>query len=157
MLAEEVGSLLRSKGLTLAVAESCTGGKLGDTVTSVPGSSEYFLGGVVSYSDRAKVDLLGVSAETLGTEGAVSESTALQMASGVRERFGADIGAATTGIAGPGGGTPTKPVGLVYVAVSAEGSERVKRNVFAGARDDVKRQSVECALMLIREMLADGR
>lgn len=157
MLAEEVGALLRSRGLALATAESCTGGKMADMVTAVPGSSDYFLGGIISYSNRAKVELLGVSEETLASEGAVSEKVAAQMAAGARARFGADVGAATTGIAGPGGGTLSKPVGLVYVAVSIDGNEKCTRHVFAGARDDVKRQSAESALRLIRDMLADAQ
>ena len=129
MLAEEVGKLLRSKGLTVSVAESCTGGRLGDMLTDVPGSSDYFIGGVISYGNDAKVSLLGVKPRTLKAKGAVSEEVAIQMAAGVRTKVGADIGIGITGIAGPAGGTPTKPVGLVYVAVSSLGSSECSRTV----------------------------
>ncbi|MEW5747299.1 MAG: nicotinamide-nucleotide amidohydrolase family protein [Candidatus Thermoplasmatota archaeon] len=153
-LPEEVGSALRAKGLTIAVAESCTGGRLGDMITSVPGSSDYFLGGVISYSDEAKVGLLGVSPESLEAEGAVSEAVARQMAEGARRAFGADVGVSTTGIAGPDGGSPSKPVGLVFIAASTEGGTVCSRHVFPGARDDVKTRSSESALALVRDLLA---
>lgn len=123
-LEEVVAALLRKTGKTLAVAESCTGGYLAHCFTKIPGSSAYFQGGVVAYSNRAKIELLGVSPETLDTEGAVSEATVLQMATAVRERFHADIGLATSGIAGPGGATPTKPVGTIWVAYAdAQGAK----------------------------------
>lgn len=153
MLAEEVGKLLRSKGLTVSVAESCTGGRLGDMLTDVPGSSDYFLGGVISYSDNAKVNLLGVKPRTLKAKGAVSEEVAIQMAAGVRTKVGADIGIGITGIAGPAGGTPTKPVGLVYVAVSSTRSSECSRNVFRGSRSSIKDQSARKALELLGEFL----
>ena len=153
MLAEEVGKLLRSKGLTISVAESCTGGRLGDVLTDVPGSSDYFLGGVISYSNDAKVGLLGVNSRTLKAKGAVSEEVAIQMASGARKRLGADIGIGITGVAGPSGGTPTKPVGLVYVAVSSRGSSECSRNVFRGSRSSIKDQSVRKALEMLVESL----
>jgi len=153
LLAEEVGKLLRSKGLTISVAESCTGGRLGDVLTDVPGSSDYFLGGVISYSNDAKVGLLGVNSRTLKAKGAVSEEVAIQMASGARKRLGADIGIGITGVAGPSGGTPTKPVGLVYVAVSSRGSSECSRNVFRGSRSSIKDQSVRKALEMLVESL----
>ena len=154
-LAEELGAVLRLKGWTVAVAESCTGGKVGDMITSVPGSSDYFLGGVISYSDDAKVSLLGVEPAAIEGEGAVSELVALQMADGARTAFGADVGVSTTGIAGPGGGSPEKPVGLVFIAVSTCEGSVCRKHMFAGARDDVKRASSESALALAREVLAD--
>ena len=104
-------------GLKLAVAESCTGGLVGERLTNIPGSSDVFLGGVIAYHNDVKRKLLGVRAEDMERFGAVSEEVALQMAAGVRERLGADVGVSVTGIAGPGGGTPEKPVGLVWIAI----------------------------------------
>lgn len=153
MLAEEVGRLLRSKGLTVSVAESCTGGRLGDMLTDVPGSSDYFLGGVISYSNDAKVNLLGVDPETLKVKGAVSEEVAIQMAAGARTELGADVGIGITGIAGPSGGTPAKPVGLVHIAVSSARSSECSRNVFRGSRSSIKDQSARKALEMLGEFL----
>jgi len=153
LIAEEVGRLLRSKGLTVSVAESCTGGRLGNMLTDVPGSSDYFLGGVISYSNDAKVSLLGVNSKTLKVKGAVSEEVAIQMAAGARTKLGADIGIGITGIAGPAGGTPAKPVGLVYVAVSSLVSSECSRNVFRGSRSSIKDQSARKALEMLGEFL----
>jgi PncC family amidohydrolase len=153
MLAEELGRLLRAKGKSIATAESCTGGKVGDMITSVPGSSEYYLGGVISYSNHAKVQLLGVDAAVLRSEGAVSEPVALSMAQGVRRRLGSDIGLSTTGIAGPGGGTPAKPVGLVFIAVSSETDSSCERHLFEGSRDEIKIQSSEAVLSMALRIL----
>lgn len=156
-LPDELGSSLRAKGWTIAVAESCTGGKLSDMITSVPGSSDYFLGGVISYSNSAKVGLLRVDPEDLRSEGAVSEKVALQMASGVRAAFGSDISVSTTGIAGPGGGSAEKPVGLVYIAVSARDRSACKKFMSAGARDEIKTSSSESALAFAIEFLAGAK
>lgn len=153
MLAEEIGRLFRAKKKTLAVAESCTGGKVGDMLTEVPGSSDYFLGGVISYSNDAKANILGVERETLKTKGAVSEEVALQMASGARRVLGADIGVGITGVAGPGGGTAAKPVGLVYIAVSSGGASVCRRNLFKGSRSSIKKQSAERALTMLKGLL----
>lgn len=153
MLAREVGKLLKSKGLTLALAESCTGGKVGDMITDVPGSSHYFLGGVVSYSNEAKLALLGVDSEVLRARGAVSEEAALQMAAGVRKALNARVGVGITGIAGPSGGSLTKPVGLVYIAFSSEDRLVCYKNVFDGDRSEVKRRAAEKALELLKEFL----
>lgn len=154
MSARTVGQLLRKKKLTVAVAESCTGGKLGDMITDISGSSDYFLGGIISYSNEAKVSLLDVDSRVLRAKGAVSKEVALQMAAGARKKFGADIGVSTTGIAGPLGGTATKPVGLVYIAVSSSKGQTVMRNMFKGSRTDVKTKSALKALVLLEEFVA---
>lgn len=145
----EIGALLRDRGLTLATAESCTGGLVAHLITSVSGSSFYYLGGFVTYSNEAKEALLGVQRETLFTHGAVSEETALEMARGARERLDADIGIATTGIAGPTGGTAEKPVGLVYVALSAANMQICERHLWQGDRMANKEQSAQAALRLV--------
>ena len=148
-----VGQLLTQHKLTLAVAESCTGGLVGHRLTNVPGSSTYFLGGVVAYAYDAKEDLLGVSHNTLYYHGAVSEETAREMARGVRRALGADIGVSVTGIAGPGGGMPDKPVGLAWVALSTREGEHAKRFVWDGDRITNKEKSAEAALEMVREYL----
>jgi len=153
VLAEEIGRALRSKKKSLAVAESCTGGKLGDMLTEVPGSSDYFLGGVISYSNDSKVALLGVDRETLKAKGAVSEEVALQMAAGARRALGADIGVGVTGVAGPGGGTQAKPVGLVYIAVSTGEASVCGKNVFKGPRSSIKKQAADKALSMLNDLL----
>jgi nicotinamide-nucleotide amidase len=145
-----VGGLLGSRGKTLAVAESCTGGLLAQTLTSVPGSSDWFLGGVVSYANEAKEKLLGVSPRYLEKFGAVSSAVALNMAQGVRRRFTADVGVSITGIAGPGGGTPEKPVGLVYIGLDSGETVLHQRHYFEGNRNQVRQQAARCALDLVR-------
>ncbi len=137
-----------ARGETLATAESCTGGAIGARITDVPGSSSVYLGGIVSYSNRAKVEQLGVDASRLAREGAVSEAVARAMAEGARERFGATTAVAVTGIAGPGGGTPDKPVGTVWLAVSGAGSTEARRFVFSGSREMVRERTVCKALEL---------
>lgn len=149
----EVGRLLHEKGLTLAVAESCTGGLVGHLLTNVPGSSEYFRGGVVAYAYGAKERLLGVRHKTLYEFGAVSEQTAREMARGARSAFSADIGLSVTGIAGPGGGLPDKPVGLTWAAVSARDGFWVERNVWDGDRAGNKSASAVGALALLLKVL----
>jgi PncC family amidohydrolase len=148
-----VGELLRQQRLTLAVAESCTGGLIGHRLSNVPGSSEYFLGDVVPYSYEAKERLLGVPHDVIAREGVVSEAVALAMARGVRRLLDADLALGVTGIAGPGGGTPTKPVGLVYIALVTPQGERVVRYVWPGDRLSNKQQSAEAALALLRDYL----
>lgn len=157
MLAEDIGEMLRGRRLTIAVAESCTGGRLGDLITDVPGSSDYFLGGVISYSNDAKIRLLGVKKSTLVTKGAVSREIAIQMADGARKALRADIGVGITGIAGPAGSTPNKPVGLVYIAVSSEAGAVSERYLFKGPRRNVKEQAAEKALRMIDEFLRSSR
>ncbi len=156
VLASDVGKALGQRSLTLAVAESCTGGRLGDAITDVPGSSAYFLGGVISYSDEAKFSLLGVDRSTLESMGAVSEAVASMMADGVRERLGASIGVGVTGIAGPAGATSAKPVGLVCIAVSSSERSVSARSIFAGSRSEVKAQAVLKALEMLAEFLSKG-
>lgn len=136
---------------TLATAESCTGGLVGYRLTSVPGASAYYLGGVIAYSNEAKVNLLHVSEADLIAHGAVSEAVARAMAAGVRERFGADWGTGITGIAGPTGGTPEKPVGLVYLAVAGPDVGHAERVVFEGSRDQIVEQAAERAMTLLLE------
>jgi PncC family amidohydrolase len=145
-LARRIVDELGERNLTLAVAESCTGGQLSAALTAVPGASRVFLGGVVAYSNEAKIELLGVDWRILEEHGAVSEETAAEMARTARERFGSDIAIATTGVAGPGGGSELKPVGLVYLAWAGADSVRVERKLFTGDRASVQRQAVEQAL-----------
>lgn len=151
-LAGTVIDQCRSRALTLAVAESCTGGMLGERITNVPGSSDVFLGGVIAYHNDIKRDALGVRQKELETFGAVSEQVALQMAAGVRERMGADIGVAITGIAGPGGGSVEKPVGLVWIAVHA-GEGTARRLHAGGDRAEIRQRAVQAALEMVRRML----
>ena len=144
-----LGRLLSDAGLTVAVAESYTGGLIAHRITNVAGSSSYFLGGVVAYANEAKERLLGVSHDTLYDHGAVSEETAREMARGARRLLGAGLAASTTGIAGPGGGLPGKPVGLVYIALSAPDEERCDRYVWSGDRTTNKRLSADAALRML--------
>lgn len=148
-----IGESLREKGLKLALAESCTGGLASSMITDVAGSSEYFLGSVVAYDNEVKQAELGVRATTLRKYGAVSKETALEMARGVKKKLRSDISAAVTGIAGPGGGTKEKPVGLVFIAVSKGRTTTVQRFVFKGGRKSIKKQSAETALSMLSEAL----
>jgi nicotinamide-nucleotide amidase len=152
-LEHTVAMLLKDKGKKIAGAESCTGGWLSKTFTDLPGSSDYFWGSVISYSNEAKIKLLGVCEEILNQFGAVSEQTAREMAYGIIKKSGSDLGVAITGIAGPGGGTEEKPVGLVYIAV-AEGDEcKVRELRFVGSREAIRILSVKSALDLVRKHL----
>jgi competence/damage-inducible protein CinA-like protein len=148
-----VGEMLRERGLTVAAAESCSGGLLTSRLTDVPGSSAYVERAVVCYSNRAKVELLGVSEAVIREHGAVSEPVARAMAEGVASRSGTDVGLAITGIAGPGGGTPDKPVGTVVVAVTVRGETRVRTLKLFGGREMIKFQSAQAALNMLRLML----
>ena len=147
-LEQRLGDVLSQKRITIAVAESCTGGLISHRITNVPGSSRYFLMGAVAYSNDVKMGLLGVGAALLEELGAVSRDVAAAMARGVRSAARSDIGVGVTGIAGPAGGTPEKPVGLVFVAAVADKDERVERHVFPGDRAAVKRQTADAALAL---------
>jgi nicotinamide-nucleotide amidase len=148
-----VGELLRRRGLRLATAESCTGGLLSHLITNVPGSSTYFMGGVVSYAYEAKVRLLGVRWSTLEKYGAVSQETALEMASGVRKALAADVGVSISGIAGPGGGTPEKPVGLTWIGLSTPDADEAWSYTWKGDRLQVKEQSARQAMQLLVDYL----
>ena len=149
-----VGDLLRERGLTLAAAESCTGGLLMQRLTDLPGSSDYVAGGVVAYSNTVKINLLGVEGALIGAHGAVSEPVAAAMADGVRDRTGADVCVAITGVAGPGGGTPAKPVGTVVIAVRMPSGPVIVRTCsFPGSREHVRFQSTQAALDLVRRQL----
>jgi PncC family amidohydrolase len=149
----QVGRLLQERKWKLVLAESCTGGLLGSRITDVPGSSEYFLGGVVAYAYEAKVELLDVSWDTLNTKGAVSQETVLEMARGIRNIMKADIAVSVSGIAGPGGGTPEKPVGTTWIGlVTAEG-EWAKMFQFTGDREQNKISAAEAAMSFLLDCL----
>lgn len=148
-----LGELLRSRGLKLAVAESCTGGLVAHHITNVPGSSEYFLGGIIAYAYEAKVALLDVSWDTLHRFGAVSRETVLEMARGARARLAADIGLSVSGIAGPGGGMPEKPVGLTWIGLSASGFEDAWSYRWTGDRLQIKEQAASQAMRLLVDYL----
>jgi nicotinamide-nucleotide amidase len=152
-LEEVIGPLLRQSQRTLAIAESCTGGLLGHRITNVSGSSDYFLQGALTYSNESKIQLLGIRPDIILQHGAVSHEVAKAMAIGIRERSGSDIGLSITGIAGPKGGSPEKPVGLVYVGLSWEGGVKVVKNIFLGHREIIKSQSSQKALDMLRRHL----
>lgn len=149
----EIGTLLQERKLKLVLAESCTGGLLGSRITDVPGSSEYFLAGVVTYAYEAKVDMLGVSWETLNTKGAVSRETVLEMARGMRNLMKGDIAVSVSGIAGPGGGTPEKPVGTTWIGLVAADGEWAEIFHFSGDREKNKSDAVDAALHLLLDYL----
>jgi PncC family amidohydrolase len=156
-LATRLQSACLAAGSTLALAESCTGGMVAAALTHLAGSSGYFVGAVVSYSNEAKRDLLGVDADVIAAHGAVSAQVARAMAVGARERFGAVVAAAVTGIAGPDGGTDAKPVGLTYIAVADEGGVDVRRIVWSGDREANRRDSVLAVLELLLDRVESGR
>ena len=153
LLSQIAGALLARKQ-TLATAESCTGGLVGAALTSLPGSSAWYLGGIVAYSNALKIRLLGVSPEILDAHGAVSLATARAMAAGARAATGADFAVSLTGIAGPDGGTKEKPVGLVYMAVAASHGTATFKHCFSGSRADVRNAAVEASLRHLLAALA---
>ena len=155
-LAAVVGNLLRAKKLTVALAESCTGGLLASRLTDIPGSSDYVERGVVCYSNRSKIELLGLPPSMLDEHGAVSEPVARAMAEGVRARARTNVGIGVTGIAGPGGGTPEKPVGTVAIGVVVGDGARARTTRFYGDREQIKFQSAQAALDMLRLMLLDA-
>jgi PncC family amidohydrolase len=153
----QIGNLLRQRGLKLAIAESCTGGLISHRITNVPGSSDYFIGGVIAYAYEAKVKLLGVSWNTLKTYGAVSRETVFEMAAGVRRTLGTDIAVSVSGIAGPGGGLPNKLVGTVWVGLTASDGEWARIFRFPGNREQNKAAASEAALTLLLDYLQGKR
>ena len=148
-VAERLVALLDAYGMTCATAESCTGGGVGAAITAIPGSSAVYLGGVVSYANEVKSGVLGVKEETLSAFGAVSSETAAEMAAGARRLMGADIAVSVTGIAGPGGGTPEKPVGLVWFGIASVGGVRTEKAIFSGDRASVREQAAVHALGML--------
>jgi PncC family amidohydrolase len=156
LIEARVGALLRQRGLRLATAESCTGGLIADRLTNVPGSSEYFLGGIVAYAYEAKVALLQVSWDTLKIYGAVSRETVLEMARGAREALAADIAISVSGIAGPGGGLPNKPVGTTWLGLCARDNERAQLCEFDGDRVANKALAADAALHMLMDYLQDS-
>lgn len=155
-LEEELGKRLKEKGLTISVAESCSGGLLASRITDVAGASAYFLGGVIAYQNEVKKRLLAVPSQVLAKSGAVSEETAWAMARGCRELFGSDIGVSITGIAGPTGGSAEKPVGLTYIAVITPAGRRCQRFHWVGDRASHKENSVRAALEMVLSLLVGG-
>jgi PncC family amidohydrolase len=149
----QIAEKLRTRRLKLATAESCTGGRVSDRITNIPGASEYFVGGVVAYAYEAKAAVLGVSWDTLRTHGAVSRETAVEMARGVRTALGADLAVSITGIAGPGGGQTDKPVGTTWLALSATDGDWARSFVWNGYREQNKASSTEAALQFILDYL----
>lgn len=156
-LAQRLQDLAIAQGVSVGTAESCTGGLIGHTLTEIAGSSDYYRGGVISYSNELKADLLDVPAPMLDEHGAVSEPVALAMARGARARLGIDYAVSVTGVAGPGGGTAAKPVGLTWVGVAGPDGERARRHQWDGDRSANKRASAAAALVLLLETMEGAR
>ena len=154
-LALKLGRALHVRGWRMAAAESCTGGWIAKVLTDVAGSSQWFEGGVVAYSNAAKTGLLGVASDVLAVHGAVSEEAVRAMAEGARSRFAVDLAVAVSGIAGPGGGSTDKPVGTVHLAWAAPGGVTAARRIFAGSRESVRRQTVALALERLVDLVWD--
>lgn len=150
---KKVGELLKEKKFTISCAESCTGGLLTSKLTDIAGSSEYVKGSIVSYSNEIKISAVRVNEETLKNFGAVSYETAYEMAKNIREIFKTDIGVGITGIAGPGGGSDKKPVGLVYISVANKNSVHVEKFIFTGNRIEIKNKSADTALKMLLKFL----
>lgn len=157
MIEDEVGDALRKSGFTLATAESCTGGLVGHRITNVPGSSDYYKGGITAYANDVKSGVLQVAQEILEEKGAVSAECAEAMANGVRTILDSDLGISTTGIAGPTGGTPEKPVGLVYIALATKDYVYHEKHIFHRDRGGNKREAAEAALELLMRYLSTGK
>lgn len=152
-LAGEIARLLKRSRRTLALAESCTGGLVSSALTELPGSSAYFLGAVIAYHDRVKTSVLGIPKKIIDRHGAVSPQTAFKLAEAVRKKLRSDYGLAITGIAGPSGGSPAKPVGLVYIGLSSRREARSKKFIFKGGRNSVRKRSAQEALTLLKQVL----
>jgi nicotinamide-nucleotide amidase len=152
-ISKTVGKLLIKHRLTVGICESCTGGMLGGIITQVPGSSKYFRGGVIAYSNEVKTRIIGVKISTLRKCGAVSAEVAQEMADGVRKKLKSDIGIGITGIAGPSGGTKKKPVGLIYVSLSYRRIILVKVFLYKGPRDQIRKKACKAALLLLLKLL----
>jgi len=152
-LLNKVSQQLKQRNLTIATAESCTGGLIANTLTNISGSSDYFDRGIVSYSNRAKIELLDIPGQMLKEHGAVSEQVACAMAEKIRIKSNVDIGVSTTGIAGPTGGTKEKPIGLVYVAISTANKTEVKKFLFSGSRLQNKESTCNAALKILLDYL----
>ncbi|MDI6763380.1 MAG: CinA family protein [Thermodesulfobacteriota bacterium] len=150
-----IGDRLRKKGWTLSIAESCTGGLINDRITDVPGSSDYFMGGMVTYSNKSKTELLGIPEAYIKRFGAVSPQVARKMAQGVRKAFGTTFGLSTTGVAGPTGGTKEKPVGLVYIGLAKGKKTWVRKLNLEGSRKEIKEKAAEKALKFFYERLVE--
>jgi len=153
-LEKNIGDLLRERGQTLSVAESCTGGLLSDRITNIPGSSDYFKGGIVSYSIEAKVQHLGIPLDDIKRYGVVSSQVAKRMAEGVRKAFQTTYGVSTTGVAGPTGGTRKTPVGTVFIGFSDARQTIAIEVHFKGSRKEIKKQAAEKAIQFLREQLS---
>ncbi len=154
--ARRISRLLRARQLTVSVCESCTGGMLGAVITAVPGSSAYFLGGVIAYANSAKTRIVDVRPSLIKRFGVVSDEVAREMASGVRKRLGSHIGIGVTGIAGPDGGSREKPVGTVFIAIARKTSVTVKRYTFKGSRKKIREAACKHALEQLEELLLAG-
>jgi len=154
-LASRLQALALARGVTVSTAESCTGGLIGHALTAIAGSSDYYLGGVISYSNALKVGLLGVPETVLEQHGAVSAQAAVAMADGARQRLGSDYAVSVTGVAGPAGGTQAKPVGLTYVAVAGPAGHEVRRHTWSGDRTANKERSAAAAIELLMDTLAE--
>ena len=151
----DIGSILVDKGLTISVAESCTGGLIGGMITDVPGSSRYFLGGIIAYSNQSKIEILNVSSKTIEEHGAVSDQTVREMAWGAKRVFNSSLGLAVTGIAGPEGGSIEKPVGTVFIGLAAEDRIFTAGYRFHGTRGEIKQETARMALDYLRRYLND--
>ncbi len=153
LIEQTIGSLLRARNLKLATAESCTGGLVADRVTNVPGSSDYYIGGIIAYANEAKISLLHVSPDTLSLHGAVSRETVIEMAHGIRTVMGADLGISMSGIAGPSGGLPDNPVGTTWICLSVPEGDWTRKFVWSGDRRSNKQSSAQAALQLVLDYL----